>query len=687
MKAINKLKDNNLILALIVNIALCVFFFLVFEPTSKSDDYDMMNVLYGGYNGMYSPFLLYSNPIYGYLLCLLLRIIPSVPWFFVVQYLFMFWAMVELATIILGQTKISLWLTVPLLAFVYYECFIRITFTKTAGLMIIGGYLLLFSLIVSGERFSLRIIEGVLLILFGSMIRARLFLMISVIFAGGLLVYLICNRKKTAKYLVKKVITCGIVAGVMLLMTMGLGMLGNALYNHNEIWKDYISTNETRAALYDYGIPDYTTFQKDYEELGISYVDYQTWFSANTRDDPDLLSVDMLAKIRSIANHQQNTKLLGQIKRAVKNVVIWCKDNTMFYLFALCCVLVALTRKRASLYIIPIILGTCLFDYLYLYVMGRTQHHVDAIVFIAGSFLALFFCEFNRPYNTFISFLATCLIGCCFIGVFYNELKSSSYYGTQIVNVASQKEQYSETKEQLDLLSEDSSHLYLFNVNDTNTIYSAFTVWEVIPKNYYHNLHRLNMDHIPIHKNTLQDYGVMNPLKEITNSDIIFYYVSFDRNEEADIILDYIRENYNHDSKKLEVKRTTQGIVYRFCTDDFRVNDTNVNDASDLQYDYHFLMDEESKTAEIRGYVYEKGVDSFAQNVYLKVKNIRDGTIQYFPTKQSINDELESKDKYHGKYSGFVQDFPVSNSGFSDLEITIVLENSNGVYEISKLQY
>ena len=682
IKADKKKKDYSFLIAIAINIGLLIICFLIFEPTAKSDDYDMMNVLYGGYNGEFSPFILYSNPIYGYLLVFLMRISPVIPWYFVIQYLFMLWGMIEVTAILLKKTKIPFWLLVFLLSYVYYECFIRITFTKTAGIIIISGYLLLFFLLTDKKLPSLRMIEGVVLILLGNMIRARLFLLISVIFAAGLLVYLICNRKKPVKFLAKKTLTYGILACALLVLTTGSGKLGDTFYNHNEVWEEYIDTNEIRAALYDYGIPDYATFQDDYEELGVSYVDYQMWFSANTRDDPDLLSTEMLVKIRGIANHHQDVAFNEQFKDALRNLGTWLFENTMFYLLLTCCCLAILTRLKAAAYIIPLIFAACLFAYFYLFISGRTQHHVDALIIIAGSFLILFQCNFSKKYMNIVSLIVTILIGCWFGYSFLDELQSSSYYGTRFGAIVSQRKQYKETREQLDLLSDDRTHLYLFNVNDTNTIYPAFTVWEVIPKKYYHNLHRLNMDHIPIHKNTLQDFDVKNPIKEITNSDTIYYYVSIERQEEVNIVWDYIRENYNHDAKKKEVKRTAQGIVYRFYTDDFRIKASNPKEPSRIQYDYQLLRYEEEEIVKIKGYVYEDGEDSFAQNVYLKVQNNRDGSIKYYPVEQTINDELVGTDKYHGKYSAFVQDIPISDDSFSDYELTIMLENSNGVYEI-----
>ena len=184
-----KKTGNEYILALAINIALFLIFILLFEPTAKSDDYDMMLVLYGGWNGEYSPFLLYSNPLYGMFLSALMRLMPAVPWYFVIQYALMLWGMTLVTGIFLKKSGIPAWLVIFLLAFVYYECFIRITFTKTAGLLVICGLLTLFYLIDTYDRFSFRYLEGIILIAMGGLIRSATLRLCLLTFAGGFIVF------------------------------------------------------------------------------------------------------------------------------------------------------------------------------------------------------------------------------------------------------------------------------------------------------------------------------------------------------------------------------------------------------------------------------------------------------------------------------------------------------------------
>ena len=671
-------------MSVIINIGLLLLFFLLFEPTTKSDDYDMMNILYGGWNGESSPFILYSSPIYGYILCFLFRLFPSLPWYFIMQYLLMLWGMIEITRVLLEKTKITVWLVLPLLSFIYYECFIRITFTKTAGLLIACGYLLLFFLIDNNRKITVRYLSGIILIILGILIRKRMFLLVTAIFAGGFLAFLLLNRKNLYRDTVRKIVSFVIMTGVLVVIFIVIGKVNSSVFSSDSEWKEYHSINTIRAQLFDFGVPDYDLYEEEYKKLGISKNDYNTWFVAAVRDDPELLTPELMVKIRSIAPHEDDKDANDQFTAARYGLLSWCFSNTMFYFFLCSCLLIIITQRRKSWIILPV-LAVCLFSYFYLILSGRTQHHVDAVIFIAGSIQLLYFCEFSsRIIKTEIA-ISTILLGLCFIQTFNSELESSSYYGTSFGIVGSQKEQYAANKAQLDLLVNDNTHLYLFNPYDTNTIYPAFTIWEVIPADYYHNLHRLNMDHIPIHKNVLDDYNVTNPLKEAVNSNVIYYYVSNQNKIYADIVWEYIKENYSPDVKREEVKRTQQGIVYWFYTDDFLVDETELCNTSTLDYEMN-IKELENDRWLIEGYIYEEETDSFAQNVYIKVKNLDSGIVNYYPTKQDLNDDKKSdKDLYHGLYSWFSQVVSLEKSDLLNLEVNVILVNSNGTYTIPLL--
>lgn len=696
-----KKTGKEYILALAINIALFLLAILLFEPTTKSDDYDMMQVIYGGWNGEYSPFLLYSNPLYGKILCALLRLMPSIPWYFVAQYVLMLWGMTEVTGIFLKKSRIPAWLLVILLGFVYYECFIRITFTKTAGLLVTCGLLTLFYLIDVHDRLSLRYLEGIVLIIAGVLIRNSVLKMSLLIFAGGFLVFILDRilQKKTGisageqnKVLIRKVVVFAVLASVLFANTRFLLNIEKTMFNNDKTWENYFTDNNQRALLYDFGIPDYNTYKDEYAELGISATDYTMWFSRAWRDDQELLSFEKMAEIRTISNHSVQKDTAEKFYDARRGMIKWCFNNTMFYFFLCVSVLSLLTCKgRKATYAIPIILIVCLGAYYYLSIFGRTQHHVDAVIFIAGSFLVMYHTDYeydfaNRPS---IAVMTIAVISLCFIQAYNAELRSSSYYGATFGNIPSQKVQYAQNKADMDLMSDDKEHLYLFNTLDTNTTYPVFTVWEVIPGGYYHNIHRMNMDHIPIHKNVLADFGVENPLKEITDSNTIFYYVSNSRirQKDADVVLNYVKENYNENVVRLAVKSLEKGKIYRLYSEDLTVDDSELLDRKRLDYKVSRTYSKAKERLTISGHAFEEGTDSFAQNIYIKAVNTVDGTVRYYPTMQKQYAKLADEDKYHGAYSAFSMYIDMPLDEVSVTVFSVLLENSSGVYEMPVKKY
>ena len=142
-----KTKNAPLLISILLNLLAVIIIFLLFEPTMKSDDYDMCNLLYGGVNGQYESQLLYSSIIWGKMMVGLLHIFPSIAWYAILQYILIICAMIWVDVILLKRNKnYGTWLF-GLALFLTYEFMIRLTFSKTAGILMIAGYIVLLNAI------------------------------------------------------------------------------------------------------------------------------------------------------------------------------------------------------------------------------------------------------------------------------------------------------------------------------------------------------------------------------------------------------------------------------------------------------------------------------------------------------------------------------------------------------------
>lgn len=672
---INNIFQKNIIRAICLNIIIFVVMFLLFECTTKSDDYDMTCILYGAIDGEYSPFILYSNIIWGYILTAFMKILPAVSWYYVLQLFFVFVALTGITYIVIKEKRMPLWILCPFLLVVVYEFCIRITFTKTSGLLITCGYLFILYLIENNRKLSLHYLYGVVLIILGIWIRSSMFMLITEVFFVTFIVFLYKSFKEKRKCLRQCIYFITIVAFSYACM-LASGWYSRSVYNNDPVWGDYLETNSIRASLFDYGIPDYNTYKDEYESLGVSYEDYQMWFKIYNRAD-DRLDSKLISDIRQIAPASTHKSVFEKLDDANHNLLNYLFTNTVFFLFILCCILLLMSDYRYKAISVIGVCGTCLFAYYYMYLAGRTQHQVDASVFFAGAVILLYY--LSQAIIDKKAIAVVCLISCQFVLSFWEQLASDSYYGNDNGIIESQKDEYEGYKKQKELLVDDSEHLYLFNTFDTNNTYACFTPLNVIDKKFYHNIYRLNMNHIPTFKNVLSDFGVNNPLAEMVNSDTIYYYASNKYAGQMDIVLDYVRKNYCKKAEMIDVKWLEDSRIYRFYDDNFTVNDSDINeDNSNIEFS---CESETGKTkSRIWGYIYEKGTDSFAQNVYLKVVDKKTGEAKYYMTKQRPNEELKYNDKYEGKYSSFKLAMEIPPREWKNSDKYILLENENGVH-------
>lgn len=203
-----KTKNAPLLISILLNLLAVIIIFLLFEPTMKSDDYDMCNLLYGGVNGQYESQLLYSSIIWGKMLVWLLHIFPSIAWYAVLQYILIICAMIWVDVILLKRNKnYGTWLF-GLALFLTYEFMIRLTFSKTAGILMIAGYIVLLNAIEHKRKY-VDFLGGVFFLFMGMIIRLSMnyFLMVSAIFFGA--VVLSSVKLKDKKQVLKQMVTFG----------------------------------------------------------------------------------------------------------------------------------------------------------------------------------------------------------------------------------------------------------------------------------------------------------------------------------------------------------------------------------------------------------------------------------------------------------------------------------------------
>lgn len=145
----NRLKElffnSRLGFALFANILVLLVSLVVFRPLwEENDDIGMALIAEGAY-GYHDPHILYSNVIYGRLLCILQSLLPGVRWHAVIMITFTFVIMTAFVYL-LAETRKGKVLSVFLLLCSFYEIYVSIQFSKISALIAIASYMILFNI-------------------------------------------------------------------------------------------------------------------------------------------------------------------------------------------------------------------------------------------------------------------------------------------------------------------------------------------------------------------------------------------------------------------------------------------------------------------------------------------------------------------------------------------------------------
>lgn len=578
MKNCKSFKDywnskKNILRAIVKNIIVLLILLLVFEPTPKSDDYDQVMILNGAFTGKYSSYLPYCNYFFSKFNQILYTLFPNIPWYYVVQYVFIFLSLTLIMTIFEEKEKNDKryrdFIVFVILLLCGYELYIRFTFTKVAGIAIISGFIALLDLILKEQKKTIKYFFSCVLILIGMTIRDGMYLLVVEVFASSFFIFMI-EAKKNNKNKLNQMAMFIFFVILLYICSIGLSKYHVYMVGQDKVWKEWFQVNSARARLQDYDMADFETYKKEYSSIGMSYNDYCTWKNHAIYADKEYFTPDLLKKIADIKPIQTEKSIIKILIVSFHNSLSYYLKDTGIYIFLIAAVLLFLCGSKDSLKYIIIIFLFCFLAYLYMDYRGRLQHHVDICVLMAGAFLLLYYSyRFESTTSQWdvkgIILISNIVI--LFVTLFYNGISSSSYYANLYGDVSSKKERQQKNKETLDILSEDKSHYYLFAALDTNYIYDD--VWGMFQKvklGYYSNLGICNRYYFPNFELTLENYEINNIMKESINSDVIRFASTVHNPDYINVVTTYIREHYNERVYSILVKQVGEVSVYSIVT-------------------------------------------------------------------------------------------------------------------------
>lgn len=143
MKKIKDIYNSRLGFSFLTNIISLFISTVLFRTFWEEGDDIGMALLAEGAYGQYEPHILYSNTIYGKMICILQSVVSGVRWHAVMMYLFAFIASVMFVYVLSKDTKGRI-LSIILLTGSFYEIYVAAQFSKISVFIAIMSYMTLF---------------------------------------------------------------------------------------------------------------------------------------------------------------------------------------------------------------------------------------------------------------------------------------------------------------------------------------------------------------------------------------------------------------------------------------------------------------------------------------------------------------------------------------------------------------
>ncbi|MCR4656500.1 MAG: hypothetical protein K5770_09770 [Lachnospiraceae bacterium] len=343
----SKYIKNRLFYTLALNISALLASLIVFCPFFEENDDSSIALIAEGAFSTRSPFLIYTNILYGKLLNGFYAFFPRVRWHSVLQYVFAFLALCTI-TYIISVNRRGRMLSLVLVLSTFYEVYVSLQYSKISALSALAGYFVLISCAESmaaegggsgqnkdnkehgdnrgnGEKKEDRtvsagwaspraLIYGCLLLIFGFILREDGFLLASVfaliiIFSRfiRILFYPVSGGvtgsqdKKCGidKETLKKATICHIKVFVpVFAVILCMFFINGSVYRNDPEWDSFITFNNIRTDLIDYryDLLDYEAHGSELAELGISENDallYLTWQFG----DSGVFTIDLMNEV------------------------------------------------------------------------------------------------------------------------------------------------------------------------------------------------------------------------------------------------------------------------------------------------------------------------------------------------------------------------------------------------------
>lgn len=518
MRLLRKISSSRSGFAVISGFVTIMASLTLFRPYWEENDDIGITLLAEGAFGSREPHLVYSNILYGRILCALQGLIPTVRWHAVIMYLFIFISSC-LFIYMICDTKKGKILSVIFLACTVYEICVALQFSKVSAYIAILAYFVLFRL--AGQKMAsisqkAIAVTATICLVYAFILRMESFLLATMI-AGCYGICLVVSelingelREKFRSYcllFVPVFVICGV-----------LFAADRYSYSTGE-WNEFINYFDSVAELEDYHNSSllYDLHGEELKALGVSENDaimYITYQSLEHR----ITTNDLMNRISMLDGKGIGSVNADFLKAWLANIYDEVFDlNSAFIGLVLCvAILLSATWKKTDKKYHLVIMGiqavisvAVLFYYQY---SGRWCHRVVYALVVSELILAVYLLSGTDDEN--IGPVRACVYAMVFVSLIYLRL------GNEFSFREYERDAF-KYDELVSYMEQNKENLYVADVF-TMIDYDRYRIFTAARSGQFDNCLMTDsvlMANSPVNREIAARYGYTDPLEALCAGD------------------------------------------------------------------------------------------------------------------------------------------------------------------------
>lgn len=534
----------KLFCSLLLNAVFLAAALVFIAPAFEANDDLTLAAFADGQMSVKCTYIPYINYVLALILNGLYRILgENAAWHTVGQYALLFAGFTAVSYALFERLRAwqAAVISIIMLLFFGVDCYMIISYTKTAGVCAVGGMALIFlgaESMPQGKKLAPAVV-GIILCLFGFMLRKMEFLPCMAIMAvlGLRWMYKLLFNEKSLSAKEKFSSLCRYAAPFILMLALcgGLAVIDKAAWS-KEPWRGFAEFDAVRVAYSDYGRPEYEKMPEVYDSMGLTESAVELLYGGNYFD-PDIFTKECMQAISDARDSVFPRPSVGECLGKLLDI---CFTNffVQLHIYAFIMLFVLwLAAGEHDLCGMLTCAGVCgLFALFYMYLIYCGRYLIDRVD--VGLFLAMYAAlawtldKERLQKEKLLSVLVLCS------ALYFANWKERGRYRSDDVP------DYSAGRAAVDTLINDSEHIYLAKLDTVNDmLYPPFTP---APAGYWDRIVLLggwDCNHPAIMAN-LAKYGVRNPYRDLIDNEHAYII-----EDDIDLTMQYIHDYYCPEAK------------------------------------------------------------------------------------------------------------------------------------------